>query len=150
MQYASFRNIVMGKDFFVIQNLVIFFSVCFSEVYVEPLYIVDNNGVGLQGASGIAIDCNDQIFISDTGHHRIVVCTPEGGYITHFGGEGSGPGELKRPCGLDVTADGTVVVADGGNKRLQLFGSVRERTVEETKPAEEKKTPTGKSTNPFA
>ncbi|CAF0760658.1 unnamed protein product [Adineta ricciae] len=131
-------------------------AICFipkysdGEVYVEPLYIVDNNGVGLQGASGIAIDCNDRIFISDTGHHRIVICTPEGGYITHFGSEGSGPGELKRPCGLDITADGTVVVADGGNGRLQLFGSVRERTAEETKPTEEKKTSTEKSTNPFA
>ncbi|CAF0726506.1 unnamed protein product [Rotaria sp. Silwood1] len=99
--------------------------------YVEPFYILDSNGLGLEGASGIAVDSNDRIFISDTGHHRIVICTPEGGYITHFGVEGTGPGELKRPCGLDITVDGTVIVADSGNKRLQFFGSIREQTIEE-------------------
>jgi len=99
--------------------------------YVEPLYIIDNDGLGLQGASGLAIDSHDRIFISDTGHHRIVICTPEGSYITHFGIEGDGPGELKRPCGLDITNDGTIVVADSGNKRLQLFGSIREQTMED-------------------
>ncbi|CAF0953413.1 unnamed protein product [Rotaria sordida] len=99
--------------------------------YVEPFYITDNNGLGIQGASGIAVDSNDRIFISDTCHHRIIICTPEGDYITHFGVEGTGPGGLKRPCGLDVTMDGTVVVADSGNKLLQLFGSVREQTIDE-------------------
>jgi sugar lactone lactonase YvrE len=99
--------------------------------YVEPLYIIDNDGLGLQGASGLAVDSHDRIFISDTGHHRIVICTPEGSYITHFGIEGDGPGELKRPCGLDITNDGTIVVADSGNKRLQLFGSIREQTMED-------------------
>ncbi|CAF3691621.1 unnamed protein product [Adineta steineri] len=114
-------------------------AICFipkytnGEVYVDALYITDNDGLGLLGASGIAIDHNDRIFISDTGHNRIVICTPEGGYITHFGTEGSGPGELKRPCGLDITADGTIVVADSGNKRLQLFGSIREQADEEPK-----------------
>ena len=73
------------------------------------------------------MDANDRIFICDTGHHRIVVCTAEGNYITHFGTEGSGPGELKRPCGLDVANDGMIIVADGGNRRLQLFGIVPER-----------------------
>ena len=95
--------------------------------YVEPLYILDNNGLGLKGASGLAVDAYDRIFISDTGHHRIVICTPDGNYITHFGTEGSGPGELRRPTGLDVANDGTVIIADSGNRRLQLFGVVPER-----------------------
>jgi len=90
------------------------------------LYILDTDGLGLHGASGIAVDGDDRIFIADTGHHRIVICTSDGSYITHFGMEGSGPGELKRPCGLDITNDGTLIVADSGNKRIQLFGSVRE------------------------
>ncbi|CAF3919560.1 unnamed protein product [Rotaria sp. Silwood2] len=98
--------------------------------YVEPFYVVDRDGLGLAGASGIAVDADDRIFIADTGHHRIVICTPEGDYITHFGVEGTASGELKRPCGLDITSDGTVVVADSGNKRLQLFGSIREQTIE--------------------
>jgi sugar lactone lactonase YvrE len=106
--------------------------------YVEPLYVLDNDGLGLLGASGIAIDAHDRIFISDTGHHRIIICTPEGSYISHFGMEGDGSGQLKRPCGLDITTDGTVVIADSGNKRLQLFGSMREQALHEAKPLTEK------------
>lgn len=53
--------------------------------------------------------------------------------------EGSGPGELKRPCGLDITNDGTLIVADSGNKRIQLFGSVRELINENNKSSDDKK-----------
>lgn len=116
----------------------------YRRTYIEPLYILDHDGLGLKGASGIALDSADRIFISDTGHNRIVICTPEGSYIGHFGSEGNGPGELKQPCGLDITNDGTVVVADSGNKRIQLFGSIREQTMEETKPsANDKNKPWG-------
>jgi sugar lactone lactonase YvrE len=121
----------MGKKeifiFLIFKSILSFYR----PTYVEPLYIIDNYGLGLQGASGLAIDSNDRIYISDTGHHRIVICTPEGCYITHIGIEGDGPGELKLPSGLDITHDGTIVVADTGNKRLQLFGSIREQTIEE-------------------
>ena len=110
----------------------------YRQTNVEPLYILDNDGLDLQGASGIAIDSDDRIFISDTGHNRIVICASDGSYIGHFGVEGSGPGELKQPCGLDITEDGTIVVADSGNKRLQLFGSIREQVVQEKKPPVEK------------
>jgi hypothetical protein len=86
------------------------------------LYIVDENGLGLEGASGLTVDSHDRIFISDTNHNRIVICTPEGCYISSFGTEGDSLGQLKRPCGLDITHDGTLVVTEPGNKRLQLFG----------------------------
>src|SRR4051794_8910701 len=109
MLYVLFLNMQMGKKkiffLFIFKSIIYFYR----PTYVEPLYIVDNDGFGLQGVSGLATDSNDRIFISDTGHHRIVICTPEGGYITHIGVEGNGPGELKRPCGLDITADGTIV-----------------------------------------
>ena len=90
--------------------------------YVEPLYIVDENGLGIEGASGLAVDTHDRIFIADTSHHRIVICTPEGGYITSIGTPGDGLGQLRRPCGLDITDDGILVVTEPDNKRLQLFG----------------------------
>lgn len=99
---------------------------------VNPIQIFDENGLGLEGASGLAIDSQDRIYISDTGHNRIVICTPEGFFITSFGTEGDGLGQLKRPCGLDVTNDGTIVITDPGNKRLQLFGLIVEQSPVET------------------
>ena len=45
----------------------------------------------------------------------------EAEYLYSFGEFGSGPGQLSRPQGLDVTPDGRVVVADSDNDRLQVF-----------------------------
>ncbi len=104
---------------------------------------MDENGLGLEGASGLAVDTHDRIFISDTAHQRIVICTPEGGYITSFGREGDGLGELKRPCGLDITSDGILVVTDPGNKRLQLFGLTQEQTVADNNPSSVNQEDTG-------
>ena len=99
--------------------------------------VIDENGLGLEGASGLAVDVNDRVFIADTGHDRIVICTHEGDYITNFGTTGAGPGQLKRPCGIDLTNNGTVVVADAGNKRLQMFGCIRPATtIEPISPTE--------------
>lgn len=110
----------------------------FRPTYISPIAITDANGLGLENASGLAVDSKDRIFISDTGHNRIIVCTPDGSYLTSFGTEGNGPGQLKRPCGLDVTDDGTVVVTDPGNKRIQLFGLVQEGSEQENNTSEQK------------
>ena len=109
---------------------------------VDPIYIFDENGLGLENASGLAIDSNDRIYISDTGHHRIVICTPEGSYITSFGSEGNGLGQLKRPCGLDITNNGILIVTDPGNKRLHLFGLINETTSVENNSQQENPTET--------
>ncbi|CAF1006739.1 unnamed protein product [Didymodactylos carnosus] len=91
-------------------------------VTVEPLYIVDQEGIALKGASGLCVDQNDYIFISDTGNDRIVICSPVGSYITQFGGFGTQLGQLNHPYGICLTDDGTLVVADNGNRRVHLFG----------------------------
>nr|ACD88957.1 NHL repeat containing protein [Adineta vaga] len=112
-------------------------AICFvpkrtnGRIYVNPFFISDENELGLDNAAGLAVDDQDRIFISDTGHHRIVICTSDGNYITSFGTEGDGIGQLKRPCGLDITNDGTVIVTDPGNKRLQLFGVIQNKSSNE-------------------
>ena len=97
----------------------------FRRTYIQPLWIFDENGVGLQGASSLAVDSQDRIFISDTLNHRIVICTAEGGFITTFGTQGAGLGQLDTPRGIDVAQDGSLIVTEVGNKRMQIFGSVR-------------------------
>ena len=42
---------------------------------------------------------------------------------TVFGVQGSGPGELQSPRGVALSPDGSVYVTDGGNHRLQRFGT---------------------------
>lgn len=51
-----------------------------------------------------------------------------------FGGQGTSIGCLNRPCGIDLMEDGTIVVADSGNRRIHLFGIAKQQ--EETNVAQ--------------
>lgn len=63
------------------------------------------------------------LFVADTGHDRIqrLATSGAGADDRVFGGPGTAPGTFDRPTGVDVAPDGTVVVHDAGNRRLQRF-----------------------------
>jgi len=62
----------------------------------------------------IADACNHRIARYDLDHE-----TPQ--LVSLWGTEGSGPGQLHYPYDLAVDSDGTVVVCEYGNQRLQRF-----------------------------
>ncbi|MCP3904051.1 MAG: hypothetical protein GY715_10495 [Planctomycetes bacterium] len=62
-----------------------------------------------------------ELYIADSCNHRIVVVDPEGRELRVFGRAGREPGELHYPYGLHLLADGSLVVAEFGNARLQHF-----------------------------
>ncbi|XP_072168840.1 E3 ubiquitin-protein ligase TRIM71-like [Diadema setosum] len=49
--------------------------------------------------------------------------TTIGPALMTFGGEGEGDGQLCRPWGIAVDADGRIIVADRSNNRIQIFNS---------------------------
>jgi DNA-binding beta-propeller fold protein YncE len=76
---------------------------------------------GLDSPRGVAVDHqNGNLYISDTGHHRIVRLGTDGSIIT-WGTQGSAPGQFNHPCGLSVDANGSIYVADQANHRIQKF-----------------------------
>lgn len=65
------------------------------------------------------------IFVSD-GHDgmanaRIVKFAADGRFLKEWGKRGSGPGELSGPHALALDSRGRLLVADRGNKRIQVF-----------------------------
>jgi len=52
---------------------------------------------------------------------RIQRFDPDGNFIREWGEMGSGPGQLRRPQGLDQLPNGDIVVADSVNHRIQIF-----------------------------
>ncbi len=71
--------------------------------------------------SGLAVDSKDNIYVADTGNHRIQKFDVSGNFLTKWGSEGSGDGQFSSPSGVAVDSQGNVYVADTGNHRIQKF-----------------------------
>ncbi|MBI2248192.1 MAG: NHL repeat-containing protein [Candidatus Omnitrophica bacterium] len=78
-------------------------------------------GHGLEGPIGVAVDADGSIYVSDSGHHRIVQLSPAGELLRTFGGEGSALGQLDRPMHIATDSTGRLYVAEYLNDRIQLF-----------------------------
>ena len=75
--------------------------------------------------TNVAIAPNGDVYVGDGyGSSYINQYSSKGTYIRTFGGKGKGAGELDCPHGLIVDrreATPTLMVADRGNRRLQVF-----------------------------
>ena len=83
----------------------------------------------------VAVDASGNVYVADVGNNRIQVFTSDGTYLTQWGtegredrrpgvGMGKGDGQFNGPLGVAVDRSGDVYVADAGNKRIQVFGSL--------------------------
>jgi DNA-binding beta-propeller fold protein YncE len=76
---------------------------------------------GLDHPAGLWLS-GSSLYVSDTGHDRVLRKDLESGVWTTFGDEGSGAGSFVAPLGLATDADGGVLyVADQLNNRIELF-----------------------------
>lgn len=64
------------------------------------------------------------VFVADGRANRILVYAPDGALRASFGTQGALPGQLQFPSGLHVTRGGELLVADQGNRRVQVFDGV--------------------------
>ena len=71
--------------------------------------------------TGVAVDEDGNLFVSDTWNNRIQVFDADGNFIRAFGRSGDGPGYFARPKGIAIDVDGHVWVADGMQDRVQVY-----------------------------
>ena len=85
--------------------------------------------------SGLAIDAQGRIYVSDREKHSVLVFGPDGDFLFSFGRRGSFDGDFESPRGIAIFPDGEIAVADHGNKRIQIFNPngefVRKKTFHE-------------------
>ncbi len=70
--------------------------------------------------SDVAVDQNGNIYIVDSGNHRIAVFDDAGEYISTISKKGQKQGELTNPVGIDVN-ENNIYIADKDNHRIQIF-----------------------------
>ncbi len=88
----------------------------------DSSYLGILGGGVLEKPSGLAIDPDThRIFVADVGAHQVVVLSFDGELIERVGQRGTGPGEFNFPTNLAFGNDGSLIVSDSLNFRVQVF-----------------------------
>ncbi len=75
----------------------------------------------LMWPAGIAIDSDENLYITDEALHRVSIFDKEGKFLAKWGVKGTGAGEFDRPTGITFDMDGNLLVVDGLNSRVQRY-----------------------------
>ena len=67
----------------------------------------------------ITVDSNGDVYVADTGNHRIQKFNSDGDFIWEKGSLGSDPEKFNYPRDIAVDKDGYLYVADSYNNRVQ-------------------------------
>jgi len=70
---------------------------------------------------GLAVDSDGNLYVADSGNHRVQKFDSEGGFMAEVGSLGEGEGEFNEPWGVVVDSEGNLYVADTWNNRVQKF-----------------------------
>jgi len=78
----------------------------------------------LFGPRGLSFDLDGNLVVADTGNKRIVRYRTSGEYVDQVGGGGVTAGRFEEPSDVAIDpTNGTILVADAWNGRIQRFGS---------------------------
>jgi DNA-binding beta-propeller fold protein YncE len=77
----------------------------------------------LFGPRAIAVDGAGDLWVTDTGHHRVLKFSAEGQPLGAFGSFGIDKGQFREPVGIAIAPNGDILVADTWNGRVQRFDS---------------------------
>ncbi len=75
----------------------------------------------LYGPRDVAVDGDGRLWVTDTGHDRIVVFSLQGEHLLTIGREGNELGFFDEPVGIALGPEGNVYVADMYNARVQVL-----------------------------
>jgi len=77
--------------------------------------------------TNLALGAAGEMYVADGyGNARIHKFAPDGRLLLSWGEPGAGPGQFNAPHGIAVDRDGTVLVADRENSRIQRFSPAGE------------------------
>lgn len=93
----------------------------------QRIQVFDANGKFLDewknvgSVTRLMITKDQHLWMSDATYNRIAKFDLDGKLLTYWGVTGRNPGELDNLHSWDVDAQGNLLVADGGNNRVQKF-----------------------------
>ncbi len=74
------------------------------------------------GPTDVVVDPTGNVYVVDSGNHRIQKFDANGKFLAKWGTRGSGPGQFETPISIALDSTGKFAyVADKGNHRIQKF-----------------------------
>jgi len=71
---------------------------------------------------GVTVGPDGNVYVPDTHYHRVMVYSPKGELLRHWGGKGTEPGQFIYPTDIAIDAKGRIFVAEyGDHDRIQVF-----------------------------
>ena len=70
-----------------------------------------------------ALDSNGNVYVADSGNHRVQKYSPDGQLLTSYGRKGQGPGEFQMMGGVAVDEEGQMYVADRSTSRIKVLSA---------------------------
>ena len=97
-----------------------------AKVALEPVRTLGDvdtadENVAFYMPSAISVDGAGNLYVLDTGNHRVQKFGPDAKYLATYGRQGQGPGEFYYPAWLAVDARGFIFVTDPNNQRIQVL-----------------------------
>ena len=81
----------------------------------------DDDNVLFYMPSDITVDEEGNVYVLDSGNHRIQKFDSEGNFLASFGRHGQGPGDFQYPQSIDIDDLGNMYVADSGNQKINIL-----------------------------
>lgn len=75
----------------------------------------------INGPSGIALDNDGNLYITEELNHRVSKFTTDGEFISCWGSQGSSMDQFDHPWGITIDNNNNIYVADWKNHRIQKF-----------------------------
>ena len=95
---------------------------------VLPSGEIDLGPLGTYGPNGLTADGHGNLYLADTGRDRVLIFDSSGQMTGSIGDSGSALGEFKQPMFVAFGPDGSMLVTDWENERVERFDSQRHAT----------------------
>lgn len=73
--------------------------------------------------SALCIGNSGEVYVLDSGNHRVIKLTGSGVLITQWGKGGTDDGQFYYPRGMAADSSGNLYITDTGNSRIQKFNA---------------------------
>ena len=88
-------------------------------MYIQEFGSQGSNNKKFESPQGIAVDSSGNVYVSDTGNHRIKKYDSSGNYLDDWGSQGSNNQKFESPQGIAVDNNRKIYVADTNNHRIK-------------------------------